>query len=32
MPPGYKIEIGGEYNKQKDGFRNLSLVLAISVA
>ncbi len=31
MPPGYKIEIGGEYNKQQDGFRNLALVLAISV-
>ena len=31
MPPGYKITIGGEYDKQKDGFRNLTLVLAISV-
>jgi len=31
MPPGYKIAIGGEFNKQKDGFRNLALVLVISV-
>jgi len=31
MPPGYKITIGGEYNKQQDGFRNLTMVLAISV-
>jgi len=31
MPPGYKIQIGGEYDKQQDGFRNLALVLAISV-
>jgi multidrug efflux pump subunit AcrB len=32
MPPGYKITVGGEYDKQKDGFRNLTLVLMISVA
>ena len=31
VPPGYKITIGGEYDKQQDGFRNLTLVLAISV-
>jgi multidrug efflux pump subunit AcrB len=31
IPPGYKVTIGGEYNKQQDGFRNLSMVLAISV-
>ncbi len=31
MPPGYKITVGGEYDKQQDGFRNLTLVLAISV-
>lgn len=31
MPPGYKVTIGGEYDKQQDGFRNLTLVLAISV-
>ena len=32
MPPGYGIRIGGEYDKQKEGFQNLSVVLAISVA
>jgi multidrug efflux pump subunit AcrB len=32
MPPGYRLTIGGEYNKQQDGFRNLAVVLAISVA
>ncbi len=32
MPPGYKITIGGEYDKQQDGFRNLTVVLIISVA
>ncbi|MGC2110180.1 MAG: efflux RND transporter permease subunit [Candidatus Korobacteraceae bacterium] len=31
VPPGYKITVGGEYNKQQDGFRNLTMVLAISV-
>jgi multidrug efflux pump len=31
VPPGYKILVGGEYDKQQDGFRNLTLVLAISV-
>ncbi len=31
VPPGYKIMVGGEYNKQQDGFRNLTMVLAISV-
>jgi multidrug efflux pump subunit AcrB len=31
MPPGYRVTIGGEYNKQQDGFRNLALVLVISV-
>jgi multidrug efflux pump subunit AcrB len=31
MPPGYRVTIGGEYNKQQDGFRNLTLVLIISV-
>ena len=31
MPPGYKVTIGGEYNKQQDGFRNLAMVLVISV-
>ena len=32
LPPGYSITIGGEYAKQIDGFRNLTEVLAISVA
>ncbi|MGJ5819919.1 efflux RND transporter permease subunit [Paludibaculum fermentans] len=31
LPPGYKIEIGGEEEKQVDGFKNLSVVLVISV-
>jgi multidrug efflux pump subunit AcrB len=31
LPPGYKLEIGGEEEKQKDGFSHLSVVLAISV-
>ncbi|HLI63826.1 MAG TPA: efflux RND transporter permease subunit [Terriglobales bacterium] len=31
VPPGYKISIGGEYNKQQDGFHNLAVVLAVSV-
>ena len=32
MPPGYKILIGGEYDKQHEGFRNLTIVLLISLA
>ena len=32
MPPGYTLQIGGEYDKQKTGFRNLAVVLAISVS
>ncbi len=32
MPPGYRLQIGGEYDKQQTGFKNLALVLAISVA
>jgi multidrug efflux pump subunit AcrB len=31
LPPGYKMEIGGEEEKQKDGFSKLSIVLATSV-
>ena len=31
MPPGYGMRIGGEYDKQQDGFKNLTVVLAISV-
>lgn len=32
VPPGYRLTIGGEYDKQQVGFRNLGVVLAISVA
>jgi multidrug efflux pump subunit AcrB len=31
LPPGYKIEVGGEEEKQKDGFDNLSIVLVVCV-
>lgn len=32
MPPGYRLTIGGEYDKQKVGFRNLAVVLIISIS
>jgi multidrug efflux pump subunit AcrB len=32
MPPGYRLTFGGEYDKQKTGFRNLAMVLMISVS
>jgi multidrug efflux pump subunit AcrB len=32
LPPSYRIDIGGEYDKQRSGFMNLAVVLAISVA
>ena len=32
LPPGYQLIIGGEYAKQKEGFKNLSIVLLISLA
>ncbi len=32
LPPGYGISIGGEFDKQKVGFRNLSVVLAVSIS
>ncbi len=32
LPPGYGMRIGGEYDKQKNSFRQLSVILAISVA
>jgi multidrug efflux pump subunit AcrB len=32
LPPGYRLEIGGEEEKQKDGFRELGVVLLISSA
>jgi multidrug efflux pump subunit AcrB len=31
LPPGYTMTIGGEKAKQVDGFRNLAIVMAISV-
>lgn len=31
LPPGYRLEIGGEEEKQVAGFKNLTQVLAISV-
>ncbi|MGH7164010.1 MAG: efflux RND transporter permease subunit [Nitrospiraceae bacterium] len=31
FPPGYKLEIGGEEEEQVKGFRELALVLAVSV-
>ncbi len=32
MPPGYRLTVGGEFDKQKVGFRNLAMVLMISVS
>ncbi|WP_433966614.1 efflux RND transporter permease subunit [Tunturiibacter gelidiferens] len=32
LPPGYKIQIGGEYDKTKNGFRNLAMVMVVSIA
>jgi multidrug efflux pump subunit AcrB len=31
MPPGYKMQIGGEDDKQKSGFKNLAVAMAVSV-
>ena len=31
LPPGYGLSIGGEYDKQKVGFKNLGVVLAVSI-
>jgi multidrug efflux pump subunit AcrB len=31
LPPGYKLEVGGEQAKQEQGFQNLTVVLAVSV-
>jgi multidrug efflux pump subunit AcrB len=31
LPPGYKMEIGGEEEEQVKGFKNLSVVLMISI-
>jgi multidrug efflux pump subunit AcrB len=32
LPPGYFLEIGGEYDEQQKGFKELSVVMAVSVA
>jgi multidrug efflux pump subunit AcrB len=32
LPPNYKIDVGGEYDKQRSGFLNLAVVLAVSIA
>ena len=32
LPPGYFLEIGGEYDEQQKGFTELSIVMAVSVA
>jgi multidrug efflux pump subunit AcrB len=32
LPPGYTLEIGGEYEKQVEGFGELALVMTISIA
>jgi multidrug efflux pump subunit AcrB len=31
MPPGYRMQIGGEFDKTKTGFKNLALVMLISI-
>ena len=31
MPPGYRMQIGGEYDKTSRGFKNLGMVMAISI-
>lgn len=30
LPPGYQLQIGGEYYKTQSGFKNLAIVMAIS--
>ena len=30
LPPGYQMQIGGEYDKTKNGFTNLAMVMLIS--
>jgi multidrug efflux pump len=32
LPPGYKLEIGGEYEEQVKGFKSLAIVMVISIA
>jgi multidrug efflux pump subunit AcrB len=31
LPPGYQMEIGGEYEEQVKGFKNLAIVMGISI-
>jgi multidrug efflux pump subunit AcrB len=31
LPPGYKLEVGGEYEKQVEGFGELAVVMGISI-
>ncbi len=31
LPPGYRLEIGGEYEEQVKGFKNLAIVMVISI-
>jgi multidrug efflux pump subunit AcrB len=30
IPPGYRMQIGGEYDKTRSGFKNLAVVMAVS--
>jgi len=31
LPPGYMLEVGGEYEEQQKGFKELAMIMAISV-
>ena len=31
LPPGYQMQIGGEEESQIDGFKNLGLVMVVSI-
>ncbi len=30
LPPGYRMQIGGEYDKTRNGFKNMALVMLVS--
>ena len=32
LPPGYRMQIGGEYDKTRNGFKNMALVMLVSTA
>ena len=32
LPPGYEMQIGGEYDKTRNGFKNLATVMLVSTA